>query len=486
MWQQYIAVLAIGMGSLSASGAMSLHEPGMQTALNSQTSERHAQGINLYLNTRQSGMTLQDTLTLNAVGETGGYLYIQPGATVVIDMDVTHLQQMVDGCQALLGYSSTYFNPGFAVSGDPNVWSELIYENWSVADELDLAIGVKLNSGPVGTQDDGTVAKITVTARNNEGTTRMVFRPDGINGYATMLSDLNHRPIYPVKIDSQWIVIDGTPPVVEIVSAKQNGVELLVENGSITNAVQGVVDITITSSDNLSGLEGYPEVTVTPNGGTAETVIFVGEGPTGTFHYSWTVTTATPNGLAAVNATVPDRSGNNGTATVKHINVNRNQINGMIQFETLVTTSYQVTRNVTFQATQDDGTVLKTWNISVDFTNNGTTKIASGNYLLTAVPDGTVRVSAKTNWTLRRRQPVVLDGDMQSITDFVMANGTHLLGGDLDNSNLVNILDYAIVKIHWFEAGQNNAGNINGDPAGVQLFDYALIKNSWFMGGDPP
>jgi len=59
-------------------------------------------------------------------------------------------------------------------------------------------------------------------------------------------------------------IIDSTAPTISIDSAKQNAVELLVENGSTTNAVQGVVDITVTASDALSGLAGHPMAEVTP------------------------------------------------------------------------------------------------------------------------------------------------------------------------------------------------------------------------------
>lgn len=263
-----------------------------------------------------------DTLTLNAGGASGGTLYVQPGANVVIDLDVSGLQQPVNACQALLGYSSTFFHSGTVAPGG-GVWTELIYQSWVVPGQLDTAVGLSL-SGASGTQTDGTVAVITVTAKNVDGLTQFVFRPDGPGDFATMLSTVDFLAVLPVKVNSQDIVIDGTPPVVEIASATQNSDELLTENGSVTYAYPGTVDITVSAADGLAGLAAPPTVTVTPSGGSPQAAAFVNEAPTGTWHYTWTVTGATPNGVAAIEATATDNSGNAGAATAKHF-VTQNQ-----------------------------------------------------------------------------------------------------------------------------------------------------------------
>jgi len=84
-------------------------------------------------------------------------LYVRPSETVVIDMDVVNLSRPVDACQAVLNFSSTYFLTG---SGDVNVapgggpWTELIYSIWQTSGDLDVAVGVSLET-PGGTQADG-------------------------------------------------------------------------------------------------------------------------------------------------------------------------------------------------------------------------------------------------------------------------------------------------------------------------------------------
>jgi hypothetical protein len=276
-----------------------------------------------FINTFRVYVVMPNVLELNTVTS-----YIKPGQDAVINMDVKHLMQRVNGCQAMLGYSSTYFpDPvGSVIAAGGGVWDLVIYDSWDVNNgipgEIDTAVGVDAQ-GAVGTDADGTVAKITLKAGVIEGITQIVFRADDPDNDTrqTFLSNMNAEAVWPNKYNSQNIVIDGSAPVIDINSAKENFVELLSENGSIANAVQGIVNITITSSDVLSGLAEAPIVTVTPYGGSAETAAFVSENPAGTFNYTWAVTCSTPNATATIAAQVADKSGNTGVATAKHFNV---------------------------------------------------------------------------------------------------------------------------------------------------------------------
>jgi len=681
-------------------------------------------------------------------------LYRQPGQAVIVKMDVSNLTQKVNGCQALIGYSSTYFPTAGVVSpGGGGVWEELIYEQWNaLAGELDTAIGVKLGATPDGgTQADGTVAYVALTAGTTNGYTKLDFRPDGTGGYATMLSDLSAQPVWPYKRGSQTVCIDGTPPgavtivatppgwtnagivrltfsawdplsgvdhyeisidgggystrispydvdvsamsdgthtatvkaidragnfataatnfyldktaptgvtiaaappswtsgntvtltfsgtdatsgidhyevsidsgayttrtspyaldvssmsdgthtatvkavdkagnfatattnfyldkaaptgvmiaatppgwtnaptvtltfsatdatsgidhyeisidsgpyttqtspygldvsamsdgthtatvkaidragnfatastnfyldktkpVISIDSAKQGGVELLTELGSTTNALQGQVDIMVTASDATSPLAAPPTVTVVDSASASMTVTYDGESPTGTFHYHVVVLSTTANGAATINASVSDSAGNSESATAKHFNVNKTQIAGTVEMDTFRDTTYAFDRVVVFKATNAGGTVLKTWPaVRVHFVNDPASGRASGSYVLTDVPSGTARLSAKTAWSLRRRLAASFDGAGQATVDFTKAAGGDLLGGDLDDSNTVIILDYSILRAHW--NSYDGSADINGDGQ-VQLLDYSIMKNNWFGAGDPP
>ena len=278
--------------------------------------------------------------------------------------------------------------------------------------------------------------------------------------------------------------LDKTKPVISIDSAKQGGVELLTELGSTTNAVQGQVDIVVTASDATSPLAAPPTVTMVDSASASMTVTYDGESPTGTFHYHVVVLSTTANGAATINASVSDSAGNSESATAKHFNVNKTQIAGTVEMDTFRDTTYAFDRVVVFKATNAGGTVLKTWPaVRVHFVNDPASGRASGSYVLTDVPSGTARLSAKTAWSLRRRLAASFDGAGQATVDFTKAAGGDLLGGDLDDSNTVIILDYSILRAHW--NSYDGSADINGDGQ-VQLLDYSIMKNNWFGAGDPP
>jgi len=406
-------------------------------------------------------------------------LYVKPSENAIIDMEVMNLAQKINGCQAMLGYSSTYFpNPasGVVIPGG-GVWDLVIYDSWDVGNgisgEIDTAIGIDVQSTVMGTNADGTVAKIVLKAGNNEGSTELIFRPDEIDNELkqTMLSDLFAQPVWPYKLNSQTIIIDGTAPDVNIISAKQSGQELI---STSINAVQGPVNIQVTASDALAGIAGPPIVTVTPQGGSAENAVFVSHTPVGTFNYTWTISSTTPNGTAIINASVEDKAGNIALDS-NNFNVNRNQITGTVSMDTLSHANYSFNRVVKFKATDSMSAVIKTWDITVTFTNAPVLKIASGSYVLTDVPFDTVNLSAKTNWSLRQRKPVNFDPDMQAVGDFM------LLGGDMNNTNTTTVLDYSILKVNWMT--NNTVADLSGDNQ-VNILDYSILKKNFFKNGD--
>jgi len=426
-------------------------------------------------------------------------LYIKPGGKALIDMDAKQLCQYVFGCQAILNFSSTYFvtaqsgpkSPQIAAGG--GVWDELIYKMWTTVGDLDVAVGVDLNIC-LGTIDDGTVAKFGLTSTGVEGITRMVFRPDVecqcTDCYctpSTFFADANARPVYPCKFNSQDIVIDGTPPCLIIAHAYQkdckgNNVELLIENGSIKNALQGQVDIWVEANDALSGLADIPEVTF---GGEPadfnEKKAEGGECGCGqTFTYKVVIVPCTPNGVTAITASVKDKAGNLAYDEA-HVKVNKNQITGLLELEDLKPPTKGLIRKVVFVA---HGTSKKTWIIDVYFPPRpGPDVTTYGHYMLKDVPDNVFALSAKTCWNLRRKltglQP---DECGQLVANFVCTNGK-LLGGDLNNDNCVNILDFAVLKYCWCNKDRDWA-DINGDGL-TTLTDYYILKRNFFKKGDP-
>ncbi len=233
---------------------------------------------------------ISDVLELNVLSDS---VYLKPGESLVVHMDVSNLAQKVNACQALLGYNSDFFNVGSVAAGG-GVWDELIYQSWAVSGEINTAIGLDAQ-GSVGTDADGTVASITMTAKAHEGTTQMVFLPDVSDVKGTYLSDMSAQFVYPTKIDSTTIYVDGTNPAVTVIDP--DGGEYL-KGGQSSDITWSATDTNIDA--NSIKIEYY-------DGSTWQTIA-TGEANDGT--YTWNPVPSLNISTAKVRVTASDLAGN--------------------------------------------------------------------------------------------------------------------------------------------------------------------------------
>ena len=495
---------------------------------------------------------------------TADSIYIQPGESILVDMDVSNLLQEIIGVQAMLGYSSTYFDDptGATVQPGGGVWDDVVWDSWisdpgtpGIPGEIDTVVWTDSSIDPLGTPTsaDATVAKVTLTSRLGvEGTTQMVFRPDVNDGERTFMTTAAIEEVLPNKLNSTTIYIDGTAPVDLTLSADPlctaattdltfsatdafTGIdyyELLVDTvsqGPVTSvhtldlsgyadgphdvmirvydmagnstdsivtvnvdktapvisnvvaqqngdsvlcpdvAVQGVVDIYVDVVDaGCAALVVPPTVTV--DGIAPVSYIgVVGD----TYQYQVTVVSTTANGAHLITVDAEDALGNASSDTGSEICVNKNQITGQVELQDLNPPAGGIVRDVTFVVNGG----AASWVIPVSFAESQ--KI--GTYVLTDVPDGVTALSAKADWNLRVKQiGLTPDGDGQLAVDFI--DTLRLRGGDMNGSNSVNILDYAILKQNWFTT--NAVADIDGNGQ-VQVLDYVILKKNWFKVGDP-
>ncbi len=413
-------------------------------------------------------------------------VYVKTTDTVLVDLKVANLQEKVAGLQAMLHFSSTHFSADAAdvsvAPGGSDVWDSPIwfvagdpaYPGSGVPGDIDTVVVVN-QYAPMGTDEDAKVAIIGLKPIA-EGVTQLVFREDDpvLDTKQTFFGSMANpnEPIWPSKINSTNIYIDGTAPTIGNLTATQSGNDVL-DGAGVT--IQGVVTITVDATDNLAGWDTYPEVTVT-QGAASLPVTFV-EQAGETYTYTTEVLASTANGTWTITATATDKAGN-AASVGGTLEVNKTQVSGTVSFSSVnSSTAYSVDRTVTFVATDAGGAVLKTWMPTVCFANDPGSQTASGSYVLTNVPAGVVNLSAKTAWHLRSRQAVTFDGDDQA--DGVAFT---LLGGDVNGTNSINVLDYSVLKVNWNST--NAAADINGDGI-VNILDYSLMKQNWFRVGDP-
>ena len=388
--------------------------------------------------------------------------YVRSGDSIVMDLTVSQLARPVKACQAFLGVDNYYLTVLDLQEGGAQ-WDDLIYGTYDPLTLIDTAIGV-YGQTSYGSQEDGTVLRVLLQAGQQEGVTKIFFRPDVSDVESTFLADMEAQALWPAKFDSPWIVIDNTPPQMSIEAVHQGG-QCLIEPG--VRAVQGEVLIVVRAVDALAGLDGQPQITVTQSDGVAEFAEFVEVDGAGNFIFRWTVTAATANGATEIVASASDRSGNVSQPAAASLVVNKNRITGQVELQGFVGNS----RTVVFTAT---GQVTRIWVVEVTGFSG-----PHAQYVLNDVPDGVSGLSAKTQWHLRRRIVVTLDSQGQAVASFTDAS--KLLGGDLNGSNLVNVQDYTILRSHWFTS--NPVADITGSGL-VNGLDYTILKLNWMVEGD--
>lgn len=425
----------------------------------------------------------------------GGKAYIQPGDEIEATISVSKLQSKIAGVEVLLGYNTDYFateDLGLGANWD----SGAIF-----TEEDDLNVIGRFNASfaldfdfldPAGTNTDQVVADLGLLAKTTaEGTTQVFHRvkmpEDTIQ--ASRLATGGAAPGYltPFTSNTGSIVIDGTDPLTNDLltgaSIEQDGQDM---TQFVT--VQGILEVSASAFDALAGIDtaDLADTVVTLVGPATYTAtrVSVGAGPNidgndyTTFGFEYEVTSTTLNGDYDVVFTVTDRSGNVTAATLGEITINKNEVTATVELEGLV--AGNVTRQVDFVFTQANNAVIETRTRTVVFTNG----VAEVNF--TDVNGTTAFLSAKTATHLRERTAVNFDGNWQAAVAYTGAG--ELQGGDFNGDNIVNLLDYSILRFYWQKQVSTDplaaAAEITGDGS-VNLTDYQILQSNFYQQGDP-
>jgi autotransporter-associated beta strand protein len=282
--------------------------------------------------------------------------------------------------------------------------------------------------------------------------------------------------------DISRLSIDGTirvirekvTPVIASVTATESAVNVKNCANSIT---PGSVNIAVQASDNCA-FAFAPSVVLT-NGANTQTAVFVNENPSGTFNYTWIVTSGTPTGTWDATATATDTSGNAISNTFTLCVVQQFQVTGLVELQSFVGS----TRAVTFVATSSSNTPLLTNTQTLTFTG-ATVRLAP---FTLNVPVNTANISAKSAWTLRKKLAVTFPNG-QGVANF--NNTTRLLAGDISNppqDNRVNTTDNTIFKIHNGKVVATTPAAAQADMTGdgrVNTSDYTILKSNLGKIGD--
>jgi mannan endo-1,4-beta-mannosidase len=129
-----------------------------------------------------------------------------------------------------------------------------------------------------------------------------------------------------------------------------------------------------------------------------------------------------------------------------------------------------------FAFTDAGGALLESRDVQVAYINGRDTETV----VLDTVPGDAVRVSCKEIGHFLRRRVDITGTAPDLAADFTGEN--KLLGGDLDNSNFVELADFAQF-LRDFGRGDRPESDINGDGV-VDILEFGYISLHFFQGGD--
>ncbi len=408
-------------------------------------------------------------------------LFIQPEDTVDLLLNLSALQVPVSGCEALLGYNGTYFTNGYLALEAP--WEFNLAEAWDfkagdpLYGEINTGIGLGMSAPREGTTSNGAVARISMQAKAKEGDTVFYFRPQISELWDTRLASdtngLSGRYLTPFTQNSISVTVDGTKPLLSGFDGLQT------QSGGSVNVfdetkrtLPGTVVIMIEASDALSGLvdpqlivrnRNNPQIELAP---VRLTTLNIGTG----ILDIWTllVTPSHPSGIFDVLAVVADRSGNTVTNTASLDITAEIRVNIDLQ----VTTGNAFEQVVSLIPLDINQQALLGYGRPLVFT------AGRASVLLQDIPYATAYLRVKGATNLSRIKPVVFDASMRATVDFT--GSAALICGDLNNDNLINLLDYGMLRYYWLTTAA--AADINHDGV-VNLFDYGILRANWLGQG---
>jgi parallel beta-helix repeat protein len=437
--------------------------------------------------------------------DAGGNVFIQPTDSITASLDVSDLQSKIAAVEVLLGYNTGLLGAApLALDSDWNVLLSDVDDDSTVIGKLDAAIGLSTTyADPAGSDADDTIATVALIGKAVEGETLFFQRvklAGVVFGGETRLATGGPSPAFltPFTANSASIVLDGSEPTV-IVDSLVNATQVQVNVPSPVDVLDpspatppayafrngNPLVITFTASDaGLAGLDAADAVNdlelSATNGSTVMdswTVAATEDTLTGVVTY--TVTLALPadatNGTYTVTAAVRDRSGNWSDSTPIGYFAITYEVLANVELQGLAFPGGTGTREVVFVATNAAGAWLKTWPAkTITFTG------ALGSTVLDAVPDTTASISAKTAWNLRSKVAASLVANGIGTASLTATN--RLPGGDLNGDNVVNTLDYSILRFYWLTA--NPTADIDGSGS-VSTGDYSLLRGNFYTTGDP-
>lgn len=393
--------------------------------------------------------------------------YVRPGETIDYRLGMSNLMQPVGGFQAFLAKqglltAQTYVTGLYTNSPFPaaRFWGDPI--------PASLYVGAGIAFGGSLVTSDARLANLYFTA-SSPGTVGLgILTNQG--AFETVFTDDLGTPYYPARQDSNWVVVDGTPPMVDSVMVEQIG-----EDALEVGLAAGPATVSAHVSDASSGLAARPTIRIdyAPLGdGPEDEVVVTYSTPTANvFAADLTVPQGKLSGPGRIVVTAIDDAGN---ATISaHDFLVARRFTGTVDLQDYDGDASLWTATIEFRPA---GTGIPVATRTVPLASDGT-------FLLNqVVADGTYDIRAKaTHWLAQLRLNEIISGSELSGLDFSLRNA------DCNDDNAVDIADYAILSYSYgTSTGETNfdvMADLNGDES-IDIADYAILSANYSASGD--
>jgi len=201
--------------------------------------------LNLRLKTGESALVdlesdgASDALWLDVSPATR---FVKPDDAVEVALNMSSLSGAAAGYQAFMSFDTGKLSITAAdIAPTPSPFG---LNWWKVLSEpnIDLAAGIDNAAGQKPTAAEARLAELTFAGGSSEGLTQVSFR---VNDPPTLLADANGDAIVPTTLDSQVILVDGTPPEGATITASTN------------NWTKDPITFTFSATDALTGIDHY-------------------------------------------------------------------------------------------------------------------------------------------------------------------------------------------------------------------------------------
>lgn len=358
-----------------------------------------------------------------------------------------------------------------------------------------LSSGVDFGFSPV--HEGADLANLDFSTNSMENATGLSFRPDsGSPAFVPNQFVGDSGAVLASVLNSNLVVVDSTAPALSGLSALQGATNVL--NGA-NPTIQGGLTVSVNALDVApgSGLAGNPTISIDFPAGADVVNAPMYAGPGNTFRFDYSVTPANTAGVATITINAVDDAGNSAVPATGTLNLNTAQLSLTIVLDSSDNNlAGSITRGMVIKIGSDpaagsNAAFYANKNVVFSDSDGAGPQFLSGTATITAL-DGLPwgkhpnAASVKDPKHTLRKLASLTEGANSQFSGIAV-----LKGGDANNDNLIDILDFGVYASQYGSTpGANTLLGFVGNHAefsgngSITTADFTFIAAGFLSIGD--